>query len=374
LLLTGIPEDIANANVGQFVSAGFGEGDAGNVIINARDSVTLDGRGSDIWSLLGAGNDLDRQAGNITINTGSFLIRNGARIVATNESNANDLGKGYAGDITINADSVLMNNGSGINAGSFSPGTTGTIIINTESLSMSRSVITNRQINNAEGQGGDIIINTGAFSASDRSEISSQIETVRVTNAIAGDIIIRATDSVLFDNSDGLTSIIETAGGKAGNIEISVTNGSLSLSNNARLLSTTAGQGTAGNIFVQQAESVTVDNSTISTAVKKGAVVPLNAGDNVGNIAINTGSIQISNNGKILASTAGQGDAGDVTITARNRVSVENSSVSSAVESSGIGNGGNVNINGRSITLINSASLSASTHGEGDAGSVNIKA
>jgi large exoprotein involved in heme utilization and adhesion len=292
---------------------------------------------------------------------------------------------------------------------------------------MSSSAIGNSQINSAQGPGGNITINTDSFSARDGSQLNAQTE----AKANAGDILIQARDSFSLDDSRVASSVEAGAGGQGGDIDIQVTNGSVSLTNGAQLVASTAGkgdagsvritaienlsvnnssvssaveagavgnggdvnintrslsltngaqlsastagQGSPGNISVRDAQSVSLDNhSAISTAVESSAVVPTNAGNAVGNIEIETDTLQLGNGANITASTRGQGNAGSVTVTASKSVSLDNSSATTAVESGGRGNGGDLNINTRSLSLTNDAQISASTAGEGNAGNIKI--
>ncbi|MBD0302998.1 MAG: filamentous hemagglutinin N-terminal domain-containing protein [Tolypothrix sp. T3-bin4] len=52
VLVTGIPSNVASANIGQLVTATFGNGDAGSVTIKAGGNVSFDGIGSDIFTLV----------------------------------------------------------------------------------------------------------------------------------------------------------------------------------------------------------------------------------------------------------------------------------------------------------------------------------
>lgn len=364
LLLTGIPSDIADANVGQLVTFSAGQGNGGNVIINARDSVTLDGRGSDIWTLLGGASDLDRKAGDIIINANSLSLLNDARIVTNNESDSSDLGRGNAGNITVNTQSVSMSNNGSINAASFSPGDAGNITINTESFSISNSGIRNRFTNNAEGEGGQITINTGSFSARDGSELNAQ--NTELARGTGSKIVIQARDSVSLDGSRIVSFVDTLAGGRGGDIEINVTNGSLSLTNGVQLTASTRGQGNAGSVKINVSDRVAIDNSSVSSAVEAGAV------GNGDNVTIDARSLSLSNGTQLSASTAGQGNAGSVTISTSDQVSLNNSSITTAVESEGRGNGSQLQLDTRSLSLTNDAQISASTAGEGRAGNIKI--
>ncbi|HBB30707.1 MAG TPA: hypothetical protein DC064_02445, partial [Cyanobacteria bacterium UBA9273] len=362
LLLTGLDSFY---NVGQIVSASFGDGDAGNVTISARDTVTLKGLHSDIWSLLGHSSNVDRRGGEIRINAGTLEVTDRARIVANNETLADRTGRGYAGNIKIDAGLLSINNKAEISSSSHGPGDAGDITINTEAFVMDNSTLFNRQINNADGQGGNLTITTGSFSAINGSEITSKTH----TQADSSNIFIKARDLFVLDNSAVTSAVNEDGRGAGGDIDINVTNGSLLLTNNAKVTAGTYGVGNAGRIALSATDSVSISNGAgIESLVAKGAV-----GD--GNeISIQARSLFLTNNAELSASTNGRGNAGGVKINTTDTVSFDNSWASSAVESLGIGDGGNVDINTRSVALTNDAKLLAFTAGQGNAGSVNVDA
>ncbi|MEH1903636.1 MAG: filamentous hemagglutinin N-terminal domain-containing protein [Nostoc sp.] len=125
----------------------------------------------------------------------------------------------------------------------------------------------------------------------------------------------------------------------------------------------------AGDIEVNAQEAINLeDNSIISNEVLSNAV------GNGGDINITTSLLRVTNGSSVIASTSGQGNAGNVAIAARDTISFKMSDVFSSVTSEGIGNGGNINITTGSLFLTNGAELITATFGRGDAGSVNITA
>ncbi|MGQ4650629.1 two-partner secretion domain-containing protein [Lyngbya aestuarii] len=227
----------------------FGQGNAGDIIIDARDTVSLDGtrlipRG-EIGSVLFAEvlDGAEGNAGDITINTGSLAVTNGGAIISRTR------GQGNAGNITIRArDTVLFDGTSG--AGS-SNASTGVVI-------------------GAEGRGGNIEITTNLLSVTNEARLNASTQGL----GSAGSIIINARDRVVFNQADALSFVGQNAEGRGGNIEI--TTGSLAL-DDARLLSSTFGRGSSGNI------------------------------------EITTGSLALDN-ARLFASTFGQGSSGNLTL------------------------------------------------------------
>jgi filamentous hemagglutinin family protein len=85
----------------------FASGQAGNITVNASESIELLGKKGGIFTnTVGAGN-----AGNVKIQTGRFLAQDGSGIATTSSK-----GSGNAGNITVQARSIELNNQSQINA------------------------------------------------------------------------------------------------------------------------------------------------------------------------------------------------------------------------------------------------------------------
>ncbi|MBR8839553.1 MAG: hypothetical protein DSM106950_37520 [Stigonema ocellatum SAG 48.90 = DSM 106950] len=111
---------LALTNGAQLSASTFGQGNAGNVRINARDRVTLDGISSDGSSPSGAFSRVESpgvgKGGTIDIIAGSVALTNGAQL------NASTDGGGNAGNVTINARDTLELNNSSISTNAVSVG------------------------------------------------------------------------------------------------------------------------------------------------------------------------------------------------------------------------------------------------------------
>ncbi|NER51919.1 MAG: S-layer family protein [Symploca sp. SIO1A3] len=132
----------------------------------------------------------------------------------------------------------------------------------------------------------------------------------------------------------------------------------------------------AGDIEINATDTVTVSElSFIFSAVSLEAV------GNGGEIEITTGSLEVTNGAQLSASNLGEGNAGRVKITARDRVRFDgvgsnsfSSGAFSSVQSGAIGNGGEIEITTGSLEVTNGAFLSASNLGEGNARGLRITA
>nr|WP_322652442.1 filamentous hemagglutinin N-terminal domain-containing protein [Nostoc sp. CmiVER01]MDZ8121066.1 filamentous hemagglutinin N-terminal domain-containing protein [Nostoc sp. CmiVER01] len=294
------------------------------------------------------------------------------------------------GDIAINARNIDILGGSQLSAGIASglgqpEATAGDITLNaTEEIKVadSGSRILNLVSQDSKGNGGNITIDSGDFSLSDSARLEAS--TSGVGNA--GNVTVSAKNAVDLANGD-IFSTVEAGGvGKGSNININAT--TLSLTDGAQLLTTTdgasdnqpAGQGDAGNVNVKVTGAVNISGekngfpSGILSNVETGTV------GNGGNITIDSGSFSLSDGAQLEASTFGQGNAGNVTVGAKNAVDLAgNAYIFSTVSAGGVGKGGNININAATLLLTNGAQLLTATEasatqpaGQGNAGNVNV--
>ncbi len=134
----------------------------------------------------------------------------------------------------------------------------------------------------------------------------------------------------------------------------------------------TASETQAGDITINATENITVDDSSIINLVGADAV------GNSGGIIIRTGSITLTNGGKVNVNSFGQGNTGDINITATDTITIDgetSAAITSNISSQGdVGNGGNITISTDNLTLTNGGEINASTLGTGNGGSVTITA
>ena len=227
--------------------------------------------------------------------------------------------------------------------------------------------------------GGSITINAGNLTLKSgdlgRSQIRAGITAdSTLVGAASGNIIINATENLIIDNSRISNVVGLDALGNGGNITI--TTDDLSLSNAGLINTSTVGQGNAGNIEITATDTVRINgdpNSEIPTGIF--SIVTLFGVGNGGDITINTNSLSLSNIGLIDASTVGQGNAGNIEITATDNITLDIfSSIASVVDLNAAGDGGDITINTNSLSLNNEAQINSSTDTtmRGDGGDITI--
>ena len=324
------------------------------------------------------------------------------------------------GDLELNATGSITLNMSLLTNDLFGQGTTGSINLTAgDRVSLELAAIYHKVRSTGVGNAGDINITTKSLSFTRRSTVHSETN----GRGNVGNVNVNAYDTVSFDDFSRVESAVRFGGvGNAG--DINITTGSLSLFNNSRLslanagnininahdtvsltrnswLASLAGKGVnAGNININASNTILLDQSRVYSDVYDNA-------SNTGNTNITTGSLSLTNGSNIssrtgsryvggspvLPSNPGQGNAGSVTINARDRISIDGegvetftlgevaipilystSAIYTTVGSGAVGQGGDVTLTTNSLSLTNGGAVNTSTAGRGNAGRVTINA
>ncbi|MBD2451593.1 filamentous hemagglutinin N-terminal domain-containing protein [Nostoc sp. FACHB-152] len=333
----------------------------GNISFNASSGdITLNSSPLALYSYSGSGSLLP--GGNISLETGLGDIT-----LNNSSSSSSSYGKGNAGDILIKAG--------------------GRVLFTNESIIRSTVEV------GAIGDAGNINIGADSLLVSNGAQINSDVLGIgkggNINVNVRNDITIRGKDTAIL-NSLGRPEYKQSIGeGKAG--DINITGGSLRLEDGARIDSGTSGQGNGGNINVNIRDAVVLDgiSSQTPTAIKSN-VEQFAQGD-AGDVTITAKSISITNGALLESRTRGNGYAGNITImvsdlalfdegTDYNRFNdpqsgmeyYGSSGVYSSVSRGAIGQGGNITIKANAVSLASDAQISSSTSGQGDAGSIAI--
>ena len=370
-----------------------GVGNGGKVIIHASDTISLDR--SFIFSRVepkAVGN-----SGGIDITTRILSLVNQAGLSATTQ------GTGNGGQVNIRAsDRISMTDESFVNSrvaangqgGSGNIYSSGNIYISANSLSLTDESSVNANVDKeAQGNAGSIYISVNSLSLSNKASLNANIW----GKGNAGQVIIHATDTLSLDGSFISSRVEKNAVGNSGGIDI--TTGMLSLVNQAGLSATTQGTGNAGQIILRASDRISMtDGSFVNSRValegdgnsgdiiisaetlsltNKASLstnVDYNGKGNAGNIDISTQSLSVSNQASLNASLGGVGNGGRVIIRATDSISLDGGFVSSKVEENAVGNAGGIDMTTGRLSLVNQAGLSATTQGKGDAGQVILRA
>ncbi len=342
----------------------FGMGDAGNVKVNTPGAVSLAGQPTGIFSTVEVGGK--GRGGNIDINAATLSLTDGAQLqTITRSASDNQLaGQGDAGNVNVKATGSVNIAGKKdvFASGIFSSVGTGTV-----------------------GNGGNITVDSGSFSLRDGASVAAST----LGQGSAGNVKVNALDAVSLAGNVNIFSTVEAGGkGKGGNIDINAA--TLSLTDGAQLQTITrsafntqaVGRGDAGSVNVKVTGLVDIAGEKNGSFSGIFSFVDTGAEGNGGSITIDSGSFLLRDGAYLQASTYGIGNAGNVTFNTGNAVSLAgNVNIFSTVEAGGKGKGGNIDINAATLSLADGAQLLTLTReasdtqppGQGDAGNVNVK-
>ena len=304
----------------QVVSATFSSGSASIVSVNASELVELIGASAD--GLFSSGLfsssavEATGDAGNLTINTGQLIIRDGAKV------SSETYGEGRGGDLTINASrSVELTNTTpdGVSGGLFTA-TLGT------------------------GNAGNLTINTGQLIVRDGSQAVSGT----AGQGRGGNLSVNAEQSVELvgtsvRSASGLLASAIVGDGAGGDLTITtpkliVRDGAvISVSNFSSRNLAPPGTGPAGNLQIQ-AGTIRLDNEGVITAAA--------AGGDKGNITVDSQDIQMRRGSAITTNATGASAGGNITIKTDTLVALENSDITANATNS---RGGRVIVNAQGI-------------------------
>ncbi|MGB3402149.1 MAG: filamentous hemagglutinin N-terminal domain-containing protein [Microcoleaceae cyanobacterium] len=316
-----------------------------------------------------------------------------------NGSQINTQGEG-GGNVQIQGRQVTLSNRSEINSSTLGNQPGGSIEITaTESIDIITSQIQSEAGDNylpeAAGNGGDILLNTERLSLSAGGLIS--VSTFGIGDG--GNLIIQArdveivgrdlTNSKSGGQQSGLFADVFREGTgnpddrNGGNIFIITEQLSVraeqvlnrKIANPPEISASLRGTGNAGNININASNSIEVINSAIRADIGR-------AKDDIGtggDLIIQTGNFLISEGSFISATTLGQGNAGNIEITATdieisNPSGLQRGGILAQVNLQATGDAGDVFINTERLTLRDGEFISVASENIGNAGNLEINA
>ncbi|MCU0534758.1 MAG: filamentous hemagglutinin N-terminal domain-containing protein [Hydrococcus sp. Prado102] len=374
IINTGTFEGNGAFNIGSFT---LGRGNAGKVIITAKDEVSLDGGGvpAGVASLVAPtaiGN-----ADDIVINARSLSLSNGALVATTT------LGQGNAGNIRVKvSESVSVNNRSNLQALTVSSGDAGNITIEAQKGKVSfdgagsgaSTIVFVLPGLVGTGKGGNLTIKANTLSVTD----NAQLFTDTSSTGNAGDINLSVRQLLVRDGAAITTMAGLGSQGNGGTLTINATESVRLIGTSANgqpssgLISATLGKGRAGDLSLTTRQLLVQDGATISTTAGTGS-----EGDG-GTLTVNaTESVRLigtSANGQLSSSldsaTFGKGRAGNLNLTTR-QLLVENGAEISAATAGG--QGGTITVNADRMEIRNGGQLLTTTSGDSEAGDIKLQ-
>lgn len=311
---------------------------------------------------------------------------------------------------------LVIRDGSFITSESYGPGPAGAMHINAGGIEVRGQGLGEftgiSADNHGDGMGPSLSITTATFSILN----GAYVGTHNNGTGSGGALSINA-DSILASGSGDVTLSLstETVGGNAGNLTLNTR--ILSLSDGARISSSTGGSGDAGNLDMTASESIDIKgelsgifSATVATdadvghagnagelkisapllRISGGVIDSTTVGDgDAGAVNVSVGALQLSGGAQIRsfsggydetrngALVVGDGAAGSVNIDSSGSVTISGASASGSpsgllAETRGAGAGGDVNVYARELRLTDAGTISSSSLGSGSAGNVRI--
>jgi len=329
----------------QIATATVGEGDGGNLIIRASESIDIRGKGLHpifnrdeelgiFFSGLFASVDPDAtgNGGNLIVETGNLSLADGGAITAST------LGEGNAGNISIRADNLEIKDA----------------LVNSFGA---RSGINNAVTFQGIGNGGNVdivadnvsLIDGGSITVDSLGEgnagnINIQAQNTKISGASSGESVFGVEQESLSSQVSAFSQGDFTAG------SITIDSNSLNLSNKGNISVSNLGNGDSGNVNITANELNLDRAATIEAQVSAG---------NQGNINLTTNNINLNNQSHISVQATDTATGGNITIDNSNLVLARNNSDIKA--NAVFGSGGNISISSKLIFTDLTSDIDASS-------------
>lgn len=372
---------------GGLVAAATQGGNAGTVTISTQKFTISDGAQATVSST-GAGTP-----GNLDISAQEVELTNRAKLSAANEAAPGD---GTFGNITLrNVNTLAVKKGSEIST-STQTGRAGNVLLNVNELPASQVKVSDQSTiaaaaTQAGGSAGDINLNTRALGVKDGSIVSAtnissltggditlaNLNTLEVDNSliatatergVAGNIIVNAIKSVQLsgtlgpDKPGGLVAAA-TQGGNAGTLTIATQK--FTIADGAQATVGSTGTGIPGNLDIS-AQDVELTNRAKLSAANEAA----QGGGNIGNITLRNLNNLTLNQGSEISTSTRTGTAGAISIEATGTIRLNDGKISSSTRT---GQAGTVTIAANSLNLNKESSIDSRSTDTGSAGTIHIR-
>ncbi|MGK7917142.1 MAG: filamentous hemagglutinin N-terminal domain-containing protein, partial [Prochloraceae cyanobacterium] len=366
-------------NGSQLLSRTDGQGNAGDVVVNAKDVAVFDGVSGDGFFPSAAVSDVGQEgvgnAGSIKIKTRSFSLKNLARLTSTSR------GQGDAGNISVNAkESIFLDNSDifsnvGTSLLQGASGQVGSIVLEAKTISL---------INGSQLQAGilsqnrgkeagiisvkakDSIFLGGADAEGRQSGIFADVESEAIGNG--SKIELSAVSVTLTDGA--VLNSRNAAQGNGGDINIETN--SLRVSNGSTVTTSTLGLGNAGSLNIRASESVILEGTSGFDTNRLLAIVGEGATGNGGNLSIAAGILIVRDGGLISVGTEGNGRAGTLTLNIQGNffLSGQETGIFANTTEGSTGDGGNIEIDSQTLSIKNGARIAVDSQGIGVGGNI----
>jgi filamentous hemagglutinin family protein len=288
-----------------------GSGDGGDLTVNASDNTELTTSALITGTGIGGGD-----AGNLTVNTGRLLVRDYGVLTTST------LSSGRGGELTVNASQSVE-------------------VIGTPPFNLIPADSRTRFITGlfsstfGEGKAGDVRVTTPRLSVRDGAAIGAST----YDRGNGGDITVIASDTVeLIGKSESPDAINPPAQSA---LAATAVNGST---------------GTSGTLSVQTGQLILRDEGRLSVRNR-------GTGNNAGNLNVVADSIRLDNGSSIAAATEETGEGGNITLQTRSLQLRHNSTIDAQAGQTGKGgNGGNITIDTDTLVAFENSNITANAN------------
>ncbi|WP_161635019.1 two-partner secretion domain-containing protein [Leptolyngbya sp. Heron Island J] len=401
-------------------SSTFGIGDAGNITLNIRETARFDSNDAVLnfsGVFTGIQPNAQGQAGEIRIEANDLEVLGGTVIAASNFGGVGNAGNvifdirgtarfdqtsqatseydssepGRGGNVVLRATNLDVLNGAILSANSFGIGDAGNVILNIRETARFEGRDPIGRISGATsdigfdavGNGGDVRINAGNLEVLNGARLSTSLAGI----GTAGDIILDIRETAQFDGIDPFTgessgvfsTVVEGGQGKGGDIELSATN--LEVRNRAQIGSGISGIGEAGDVTLNIRETARIEDFRNPTRFFASGIFGSIGDSGVGqggDIRFDAANL-ILDGAQIFSGVRGRGEGGDIFLTIRDTLRLENSNpgggqlsgIFSGLINTAGGQGGDIRVATEKLEIFE-GSIGASSDGDGDAGNILV--
>ncbi|WP_432812698.1 filamentous hemagglutinin N-terminal domain-containing protein [Pantanalinema sp. GBBB05] len=339
-----------------------GSGNAGDIRVNASESLELRGTGTPGFpqSLLRADNLGDGTGGNIKVSAANVLLQDGGSL-----HGFSFFGAGTSSNISVEVGDLLQIVGlspisgfaSSLNTNTTGSGKSGDIRVVTSRLQILGGAVIGSS-SNASGAGGSTTINASKF-----------IE-------ISGEDAQSLADSVI---------VVGTFGqGPAGRLTINTP--TLRVRDGGGIVASTVNSGNGGDLIVNATDSIEVSGvgsisrlpsrigaraELLAPPIRKLFGLPDVITGNTGKLTLNTPRLQVTDGAIVGVDHQGIGNAGDLHINAATIFLDRAGSITASTQS---GVGGSIQLNANLLLLRHGSNITATAGGAGNGGNITINA
>ncbi|MBD2578363.1 filamentous hemagglutinin N-terminal domain-containing protein [Oscillatoria sp. FACHB-1406] len=335
-----------------------------NVQIDTGESLTINGN---LNTSSKAGS-----AGSINLESDRNVILSGNLYARSSQSYGGDIKIEANNDIFINSDNKSIDSSSSAsNAGAID------IFSRLGNITIDNSQLSAEGFTTASGNTITLTAELGKIDLLNGSRISAS--TYGIGNA--GKVSLTALETIGIDNSQVLSSSLSSSSGQAGDIEINVTAGTLTLRNEAGIYTSTESSGDAGNISIYSRQFNLEERARLSANT--------NHDGNAGKINIHSSESVNLDRGFVFVNSFdnGLGNAGQLTINTENLTVKQGSIISAASDSLGLGGDIHLNVPNGTVNFVGNdfislsptneitpTALAVGSFGNGAAGSLTVDA